>query len=317
LGTLIVDGAAEAVERPTLPWPLLVNSHQPGHGASAMSQHLLLTFQRHLQARGLRPGTQERYVSILARLLRWAEVPAEAVTADHAYDFLVERGNALGLSASWFNVIFHALVAWLEMRQLPTDLRGLRPQRVVQQPPRWFTATAASRLIGAVDQRSLRLFFQVMLATGMRVSEVIAMRVQDLDPERPLLRIPCGKGGDGRLVAISATLRERLRDYWRAFRPSDVFFARRPGIDQRPLLAGTVNAALRRAAGRAGFTEQISSHRLRHSFAIHSLRGGVDLVTLQRAMGHRCIASTVRYLTPDMARPGVQVDLLRDLGVAP
>ena len=152
-----------------------------------MSQHSLLSFQRHLQAQGKRPGTQERYVSILARLLRWVEVPAEAVTADHAYAFLVERGNEWGLSASWFNVIFHAVVAWLEMRQLPTELRGLRPQRVALQPPRWFTAAETRRLIGAVDQRSFRLFFQVMLSTGMRVSEAMALRVQDLDTERPMI----------------------------------------------------------------------------------------------------------------------------------
>jgi integrase len=282
-----------------------------------MSQHPLISFQRHLQAQGKRPGTQDRYVSILARFLREAEVPAASITADHAYDFLVERGNVLGLSASWFNVTFHALVAWLEMRQLPTDLRGLRPKRVAIQPPRWFTAAEARRLIGSVDQRSFRLFFQVMLSTGMRVSEAISLRVRDLDPERPLIRIPCGKGGDGRLVTCSPTLRDRLRDYWRVFRPTDVFFERRPGIDRRPLLAGTVNGALCRAAERAGFTERVSSHRLRHSFAIHSLRGGMDIVSLQRAMGHRCIASTVRYLTPDMARPGKTVDVLADLGVDP
>jgi len=60
-----------------------------------MSQHSLLSFQRHLQAQGKRPGTQEQCVSILARLLRWVDVPAEAVTADHAYAFLVDRGNEL------------------------------------------------------------------------------------------------------------------------------------------------------------------------------------------------------------------------------
>ena len=282
-----------------------------------MSQHLLTSFQRHLQAQGKRPGTQDQYVSILARFLRTIDVSAEAITADHAYDFLIQRGNELGISASWFNVTFHALVTWLEMRQMPTDLRGLRPQRVVIQPPRWFTSAEARRLIAAVDQRSFRLFFQVMLSTGMRVSEVIACRLRDIDPERPLIRIPCGKGGDGRLVTCSPTLRDRLRAYWRSFRPTDVVFERRAGVDRRPMLAGTINAALRRAAQRAGFTERVSSHRFRHSYAIHSLRGGMDIVAVQQAMGHRCITSTVRYLTPDMARPGVSVDLLRDLGVAP
>jgi hypothetical protein len=115
-----------------------------------MSQHPLISFQRHLQSQGKRPGTQDRYVSILARFLREAEVPAAAITADQVDDFLVECGNALGLSASWFNVTFQALVAWLEMQQLPTDLRGLRPKRVAIQPPRWFEAAEARRLIGAV-----------------------------------------------------------------------------------------------------------------------------------------------------------------------
>ncbi len=72
-------------------------------------------------------------MSILARFLREAEVPAASITPDHAYDFLFERGNVPGLSASWFNVTFQALVAWLEMQQLPTGLRGLRPKRVAIQ----------------------------------------------------------------------------------------------------------------------------------------------------------------------------------------
>ena len=274
-------------------------------------------FQRHLNAQGKRPRTQDVYLSILARFLRVTPVPESAITADHVYDFLIERGNALGRSASWFNVTFHAMVAWLTMRELPTQLRGLRPKPVLRQPPRWFTAEQARRLLGSVDQRTYRLFFQVMLATGLRVSEVIALRVADFDSERPLLRVVCGKGGDDRLVTVPETLRARLRDYWRSFRPRETFFVRRPGCDNRPLLAATVNGALKRAALRAGFTERISTHRLRHTFAVHSLRGGMDIVTLQRLLGHRRLESTLCYLTPDLVRPGVSVDLLDVLEVEP
>lgn len=274
-------------------------------------------FQRHLNAQGKRPRTQDVYVSILARFLRVTPVDEAAITADHVYDFLIARGNELRRSASWFNVTFHAMVAWLTMRDLPTDLRGLRPKPALRQPPRWLTAEQVRRLLGSVDQRTYRLFFQVMLATGLRVSEVIALQVADFDPERPLVRVVCGKGGDGRLVSVPETLRTRLREYWRTFRPRDTFFVRRPGRDDRPLLAATVNDALKRAAVRAGFTERISTHRLRHTFAVHSLRGGMDIVTLQRLLGHRRLESTLRYLTPDLVRPGVAVDLLDALEVAP
>jgi integrase/recombinase XerD len=282
-----------------------------------MSQSSSLSFERHLKAQGKRPGTVDSYRMIVERFLRWTGVAESAVTADHAYAYLVERGNEMGLSAAWFNVQFHAVVSWLTMHGLATDLRGLRPKRVPRQPPRWFTRTQVQQLLGAVEQRHYRLFFQVMVATGLRVSEVIALEVADLDAERPLLRVRCGKGGDGRLVPIPPTLQERLRAYWRSFRPRGVLFQRVSGVDDRALLASTINAALRRAACAAGLTERVSSHRLRHSFAVHSLRGGMDLVTLQQVMGHRCIESTVRYLTPDLRRGVVSVDLLRDLGVDP
>ena len=282
-----------------------------------MSQPILHAFERHLIAQGKRPGTVDRYVAIVGRFLGATGVPAEAVTTDHAYAWLVDLGNRLGRSASWFNVCFHALLRWLESRQLSTDLRGLKPQRRELQPPRWFTADETARLMAAVDHRTHRLVVQVMVSTGLRISEALAIRVGDLDRERPLLRVPCGKGGDGRIVLLGETLRERLRAYWRSFRPRGLLFTRRPGIDDEPLCPATVNRSLKVAAQRAGIAGPISSHRLRHTYAVHSLRAGQDLVTLQRLLGHRCLQSTLRYVTPDLHRPGITVDLLRLLGVAP
>jgi site-specific recombinase XerD len=81
------------------------------------------------------------------------------------------------------------------------------------------------------------------------------------------------------------------------------------------MLPSTVNAALRRASERCGWTERVSSHRLRHTFAMHSLRGGMDVVVLSRLLGHRCLQSTIRYVTPDLARPTVAVDVLAALGI--
>lgn len=280
-----------------------------------MSHDALLSFERHLIAQGKRPGTVEVYVSCVGRFLSWAEVPPEAVGTDHAYAWLVALGNRLSLSASWFNVCYHAVVSWLTSRGLSTDLRGLRPQRRRLQPPRWFTAAETVSLLDAVAARHHRLLFQVMVSTGLRISEAIAIRVADLDRERPLLRVPCGKGGDGRLVLLGETLRERLRAYWRSFRPTGLLFTRRPGIDDLPLVRRTLNDALQRAAREAGIDGPVSSHRLRHTFAVHSLRAGQDIVTLQRLMGHRSLESTVRYVTPDLHRPAVSVDLLQVLGV--
>lgn len=283
-----------------------------------MSQSVLQSFERHLQARGLRPSTQEVYVACIARLLAWAACPADALGSAEAYAYLVEQANRLHPTASWYNVIFTSVVRWFEMRGVELDLHGLQPQRRHRQPPRWLSALDTRRLLAAVPDRRYRLAFQVVVATGLRVSELTAMRVADIDPEQPLLRVPCGKGGDGRLVILPALLRERLQAYWRTWRPRDIFFERWPGRAPQELCRKTITEHLRRAEAAAGLAEHVTIHRLRHTYAIHSLRAGMDIVTLQQQMGHRCISSTVHYLTPDLRRPpGEPIDLLARLEIAP
>ncbi len=188
----------------------------------------LLSFERHLRTRGHRPSTIDRYTSCVARLVARSGVPADAVTTVHAYDYLIEQGNRLRVSSSWFNVIFVSIVRWFEMRVVALDLRGLKPQKRHRHrhPPRWLAQDEARRLLAAVPDRRYRLALQVALSTGLRVSELIAMRVDHLDRDRPLLRVPCGKGGDGRVVQVPPTLLVRLRDFWRTYRQHGLIFER-------------------------------------------------------------------------------------------
>jgi integrase len=151
----------------------------------------------------------------------------------------------------------------------PSALQSFERHR---QPPRWLTGGDLRRLLQAVPDQLFRLAFQLVLATGLRVSELTALRVDDFDPESQLLRVRHGKGGDGRMVLVPPTLRE-------------LFVERHPGRDPRPLLNATLNEALVRAQVAAGLTEHVTMHRLRHSFAIHSLRAGMDIVMLQELIG--------------------------------
>lgn len=281
-----------------------------------MSHHLIRPYQLHLQALGKRPGTQQSYLGIFRSFLKWTD--AQRIVepdAEAVYGYLIQVGNRTSISPQWYNVNFHALRTWLVMRGQPVDLHGLRPKRVPDQPPRWLSEDQARRLIEAVDQRHFRLVFITMLATGLRISEVLALRVSDIEKGQPVIRVRCGKGGHGRLVRCEDSLRGLLLAFWRVYKPRGFLFQRQPGGADEPMLIATVNAALRRAAERAGIRERVSSHRLRHTFAITSLRGGMDLVTLSKLMGHRCLSSTVRYVTPDLVKPGTMVDVLKQLGL--
>jgi site-specific recombinase XerD len=95
-------------------------------------------------------------------------------------------------------------------------------------------------------------------------------------------------------VPLSPRLLEDLRSYWRCYRPARWLF---PNAKQtRPLCDGTVQRLLQRARKRAGINKPASMHKLRHSFATHMLDAGVDVLTLQKLLGHRQLSTTALYL---------------------
>lgn len=282
-----------------------------------MTVSLTTSFHQHLHACGMAASTQERYVSCVLRLIAFSGVPAEAVTSAHAYAHLIDQSNRLGLSASWYNVQFAAILRWFEFRQIDLELKGLRPQRRPQRPPRSLRVDQVKAVLEAVRDNRYRLVFSLLYATGMRLGEAIALRVGDIDRDQPLIRIERQKGGDSRHVLLPPTLREALRRYWLSYRPSATFFERRPLTDTRPLHPGSLQEAFRSARDACSLGENTTVHSLRHSFATHTLRAGVDVVTVQRLMGHRSLFSTMRYLTPDMGGTNpVTIDLLARLETA-
>jgi integrase/recombinase XerD len=279
-----------------------------------MTASLITSFHHHLHARGMAASTQERYVSCVLRLINFSGVTPEALTSQHAYDHLVDQSHRLGLSASWYNVQFVSIVRWFEFRAQPLELRGLKPQHRPIAPPRALSTDQIRALLAQTRDNRYRLVFSLLYATGMRLGEALAMRVTDIDADQPLIRIERQKGGNGRQVLLPPTLRDALRRYWLSYRPTEVFFERRPLIDRQPFLPASLQKAFRSTREACALDEAVTVHSLRHSFATHTLRAGVDVVTVQRLMGHRTLFSTMRYLTPDMgsANP-VTVDLLARL----
>jgi len=137
-------------------------------------------------------------------------------------------------------------------------------------------------------------------AAGLRISEVLALRVDDIDSQRMVIRIRQAKGSKDRYVMLSPRLLILLRDYWRARRRRKDYQASPwlfPGnIPGRPLTAKAVYEACEAACLAAGLDKHVTVHTLRHSFATHLLEDGTDLRTIQILLGHRSLNTTARYL---------------------
>jgi integrase/recombinase XerD len=128
---------------------------------------------------------------------------------------------------------------------------------------------------------------------GLRVSEVVRLKVSDIDSARMLIRVEQGKGRKDRYAMLSPRLVKVLRAWWCIERPRDWLFpARRPG---RHMDAAALQLVCRQAAEMAGIAKRVRVHTLRHSFATHLLDQGVDLRVIQELPGHSSIATTTRY----------------------
>jgi integrase/recombinase XerD len=139
-----------------------------------------------------------------------------------------------------------------------------------------------------------RAILATMYGAGLRVSEAANLKVSDLDRDRKVISIRGGKGHKDRQVMLSDPLREVLAAYWRWKRPADWLFpGKKPGC---PLTRETVFDTCRKAARRAGIAKPVHPHSLRHAFATHLLEDGVDLLTIQKLMGHKNLKTTARYL---------------------
>lgn len=150
------------------------------------------------------------------------------------------------------------------------------------------------RLIQNTTKEKYRVLFIFLYATGMRISEALAVRVKDIDSQRLQIKIHKGKGHKDRFVDIPIELIDILRDYYRAYRPVDkLFYGSNP---QANLSDRTVQNALKRTKNKAGIIHEVTPHTLRHCYATHHMENGTNIVYIQKMLGHRNLKTTSIYL---------------------
>lgn len=147
-------------------------------------------------------------------------------------------------------------------------------------------------LLGAAKNPKNRMALTTIYATGLRISELVHLRVEDIDSARMVIHVR-GKGNKDRVVALSKILLDMLRVYWRAERPRTWLFPGR--IAGMPVAKETIGEACRRACKAAGLSKKVTPHTLRHCFATHLLEAGTDIRTVQALLGHASLKSTMIY----------------------
>ncbi len=154
--------------------------------------------------------------------------------------------------------------------------------------------TEVRRLLEVPNNLKHRAILMITYAAGLRVSEVVNLKVTDIDSKRMQIRVEQGKGRKDRYALLSEVNLEMLRIYWQAYRPQTWLF---PSYNHDVALSvRSVQKVFERARQKAGIQKKVTVHSLRHSFATHLLESGTDIFYIQQLMGHASVKTTTVYI---------------------
>jgi site-specific recombinase XerD len=181
----------------------------------------------------------------------------------------------------------------------PEAMARMSTVRVPRKLPVILSRDEAARLIAAAGSLKYQVALSVAYGAGLRASEVVGLKVADIDGERKVLRVDQGKGRKDRYAMLSPVLLERLRTWWRVARAQGKLLDGGwlfPGQNPiNPLSTRQLNRAVHAAAAAAELDKRVSMHTLRHSFATHLLEQKVDIRVIQVLLGHKKLETTALY----------------------
>ena len=250
-----------------------------------------------MQVRNLALNTQTSYVRQVSLFARHFNKSPELLGPEDIRSYQVYLTNEKKLSTSSILIAVSAL-RFLYNVSLKKDwpFEDVIPApKKPQKLPVVLSPEEVLQFLGCVSNTKQRAILTTCYAAGLRISEALHLKPTDIDRQRMVIRVDQGKGQKDRYVMLSPKLLETLCQYWRAVRPRGgwLFEGERSA---QPMNRSAVELACQKARRRSGIRKPITTHCMRHAFAVHLLESGTDVRTIQLLLGHRSLATTARYL---------------------
>ena len=263
-----------------------------------------------MRMRKLSPQTQASYIRVVKRFAKFLGRSPDTANAEDLRRYqlhLVDSGiSAISLNANLTGLKF-LFETTLDHPELMAKMHAVHEPRKL---PVVLSREEVARLLAATENIKHQTALSVAYGAGLRASEVVALKISDVDSQRMTLRVEQGKGSKDRYAMLSPVLLERLRAWWKfahaqgKMLPGGWLF---PGLDPiDPLSTRQLTRAVHAAAEAAGIDKRVSMHTLRHSFATHLLEQKVDIRVIQVLLGHKKLETTALYAQ-------VATDLLREV----
>ena len=265
-----------------------------------------------LKIRGFSPLTVRNYTFFAEKFLARIDKKPEELNEDDVKIYLSEMfdtksKNTIMLAAASLKFLF--------VEVLKKKFEGIPLPKKDRKLPEVLTKGEVRNLIESTDTVKSRLIVSLLYSTGLRVSELVNLRVSDLNLEEKTGWVRRGKGGKDRLFVMSDSLSEELKEYFgERGKGNEYVFSK-----IKPLTTRNIQKIIKGANGRAGISKKTTPHTLRHSFATHLLEQGIDIRVIQAMLGHSSLSTTQVYThvsSEQLKRVKNPFDILMEQGEA-
>ena len=249
--------------------------------------------------RRLGPKTQHDYIRHVKSFADFLGRSPDKATAEDVHRYQL-RLASIGTTVPTVNANASALRFFFKVTLRRHDLaEELVSTREPRRLPVVLSAEEVGRLLASATNIKHKALLSLAYATGLRASEVVSLKLTDIDRDRMVIRVEQGKGKKDRYVILSPHLLELLREWWRVARKKGWMSPGQPwlfpGYRRQHTSARQLHRIVRLAAARAGIAKRVGVHTLRHSFATHLLEQKTDIRIIQVLLGHKKLDTTALY----------------------
>ena len=253
-------------------------------------------FIRDMSLQGFADTTIESYVRTVKNLYEYYDANLGQISVEQIKNFqhhiMVKYKGSSSVRIHYVGIKFfytHTLVR-------PEIVSALvRPKKKPSKLPIILDTEEVFSIIDATNNLKHKAILTTIYSAGLRVGELVNLKVADIDSKRMQIRVHQGKGKKDRYTILANKTLELLRLYWKSYRPNEWLFPPQ-GKKENKITIRTVQRILERTIKKTSIIKPASVHTLRHSFATHLLESGIDIHQIQLLLGHKNISTTTIYL---------------------
>lgn len=265
---------------------------------NANNKEQLQLFLEQLVLKKYSKRTLQTYRNELLQLLQLlGNTNVQDLTPEHLKRYMLYCTLKLQLSENTLHSRLNALKFYFEqvLKRDKFFWEIPRPKKQLQLP-KHFNQDEISLIIKAAGNIKHKTMLMLAYGSGLRVSEVVQLKVQDIDSARMCIQIRQAKGKKDRVVRLSPVMLVMLREYWQKVKPARDGYLFEGQYKGEPYSTRSLQLVLAAAKEKAGVLKPGSIHALRHSFATHLLDKGTDVFMIMKLLGHNSVKTTMRYL---------------------